>query len=179
MTLKIAPATTEDLPTVLAILDEAATWLHSIGITEQWPSSLSASPEWVASYESFIAQGRVFLGRVDGRPAGSYILDGPPHRDGTERVWPEGSDAALNLYQLAVRREYAGMGLATRMLDWALEHARDSGLQELRLDCWAGNERLKRYYADAGFTALSDIEYTEGELGSGRTYFVSRFSRHV
>jgi GNAT superfamily N-acetyltransferase len=177
--LRIVPATPDDLPTLLAILDEAAAWLHSIGVTEQWPASFSASPQWVAFYESFIAQGKVFLARIDGQPSGSYVLDGPPHRDGTHRVWPGGSDGALMLYQLAVRRKYAGKGVATQMLDWAVGHARRSGLQELRLDCWAGNERLKRYYSDAGFTALSDIEFTESELGRGRTYCVSRFSRRV
>jgi GNAT superfamily N-acetyltransferase len=175
--LEIRPAAPSELPTVLSIIDEAGAWLHSIGITQQWPASFTTSPEWVAFYESFIAQGKVFLARIDGRPVGSYILDGPPHRESTKRVWPDGSDGALILYKLALRRECAGRGVATEMLNWALGYARSLGLPELRLDCYGGNERLKRYYVDAGFSQIADIEFTETDLGSGRTYLVSRFVR--
>jgi GNAT superfamily N-acetyltransferase len=82
------------------------------------------------------------------------------------------------LSRLAVSRSVAGQGVAMRLLDWAVDYARSRGKRELRLDCWAGNERLKRFYTDSGFDARGDVESPGLDLsGGGRSYFVSRFSR--
>ena len=58
----------------------------------------------------------------------------------------------------------------------ACEHAALRGAGELRLDCWAGNERLKRYYLDAGFEARGETEVVDED---GSRYWVTRFAKKV
>ncbi len=96
-----------------------------------------------------------------------------------DKLWPDGAQDAVLLFKLSVRRSVAGQGVARWLLDWAAEHTRQRGKSELRLDCWAGNERLKGYYADAGFESCGDVELTIIDAGETRTYSCSRFRLRV
>ena len=92
-----------------------------------------------------------------------------------EGLWPDGALDAVLLFRLAFRRSVAGQGVAGWLLRWAAAYTRERGKRELRLDCWAGNERLKRYYQDAGFESCGNIEFTTIDAGEERTYSCSRF----
>jgi GNAT superfamily N-acetyltransferase len=108
---------------------------------------------------------------LDGVASGTFRL-----LETDERVWPEAAPGeALYLHSLAVCRSAAGSGLALQMLDWARARARERGCSELRLDCWAGNERLKRYYLEAGFEPRGDITLAF----DGRAFNSSRFARRA
>jgi GNAT superfamily N-acetyltransferase len=163
---------------VLSILDEAAEWLQSVGITDQWPASFSASSEWVEEFRDLIRRKSVFIAICEEDAVGCAVLEEHPYGYSIELLWPDGSVEAVMLSRLAVRRSVAAQGAATQLFDWAVDYARSRGKQELRLDCWAGNERLKRYYTEAGFESRGDVESPGFDLSSsGRSYLVSRFSR--
>ena len=179
MEVDIAQAREDDLEAMLGVIDDAATWLHSIGVTEQWPASFSARPEWVEEFRDLIRRGCVFLVWRDGSAVGGVVLEEQPYGYAVEKMWPDGAVDAVLLFRLAVRRAVAGTGVARRLLDWALDYTRQRGKNELRLDCWAGNERLKRYYSDAGFEPCGDIEIEEPDERGGRTFSVSRFRKAV
>jgi len=53
--IDIRSATPEDLPALLALLDELSAWLQWIGMTKQWPASFSDNRDWVQSYRGWIA----------------------------------------------------------------------------------------------------------------------------
>jgi GNAT superfamily N-acetyltransferase len=87
-------------------------------------------------------------------------------------VWPDaGSDEALYLHRLAVRRRFAGGGVSGALLTYAAEVANRAGRRYLRLDCDASRARLRAFYLSAGFHHHSDTV-----LGSFR---VARFERTV
>ena len=51
----------------------------------------------------------------------------------------------------AVRRQFAGRGVSTKMLDWAVNHAASLGRSYLRLDCEADRQALRAIYERFGF----------------------------
>ena len=86
--------------------------------------------------------------------------------------WPDArQEDAAYIHRLAVRRRYAGTGLSTAVLRWAVERTRSLGRRYLRLDCEASRLRLLAIYEDFGFQRHSDRH-----VGS---YFVSRFEYDV
>jgi GNAT superfamily N-acetyltransferase len=159
----------------LLVLDEAADFLQRIGVREQWPSRFTNNATWIAILEKVVERGEVFLARQRGHPVGVFTLcETPGLANRIDHSWGGVAGSAFYLYLLAIRRSVAGKGVAIAMLDWACSHASGFG-RVLRLDCWAGNGRLKRFYKESGFESLGDVEITS--TLDGRTYAVSRFQR--
>jgi ribosomal protein S18 acetylase RimI-like enzyme len=141
--MKVERATPEELEEVVAVLSEAAAWLRSRGI-EQWPHPFPA--EWVAPS---IDRGETYLARLDGAVAGTITV-----RWEDPAFWGEQPPVAGYVHGIAVRREFAGLGL--ELLEWADEQVRAEGRDLLRLDCRTDNERLRRYYEERGFEHRGD-----------------------
>lgn len=70
--------------------------------------------------------------------------------------WPEVPPGeSLFLHKLAIRRRWAGRGLAQAMISWAVQQAVAQGCRYLRLDCAATRPQLRSVYERAGFTLHS------------------------
>lgn len=144
-TLTFRKAGEADEETLRQIYDEIGAWLHDVkGITTQWDR---AAPDGLI--RSLIDSGEVYLALLGNEAAGAVRL--------TEKAavglehWGED---ALYVYSLAVRREFSGVGLGKKILEWVAELARGRGKTYLRLDCMGDNARLIQYYVDAGFQFL-------------------------
>jgi ribosomal protein S18 acetylase RimI-like enzyme len=147
-TIDITLAESADLDTVVSILNEAAGWLHARGIVGQWPRSFAAHDE-----AKHIAAREIYLARLDGEAVGTLkLLWSDPE------VWGDTPDDAGYVHGLAVRRSVAGRGIALYMLRWAEGIVAAAGRRFLRLDCWAKNIELCRYYERAGFTSRDQLD---------------------
>lgn len=131
-----------ELGLALGILDEAATWLRARGI-EQWPRRFS--PTWL---EGPLARGEIWLAWCTGTAMATFRLAT------SDAAWPDDAADARYVHSLAVRRPAAGLG--AQLLAWMAATAGQEGGRRLRLDCVAGNLRLRRYYEALGFVHVSD-----------------------
>lgn len=149
--LSIVPARAGDLDRYLDLLEGVADWLEARGI-RQWPRGNFRRSS--AFYAQSVERGDVHLAFAGGELAGALrlLLREPI-------VWPEVvDDDGVYVYNLAVRREWAGTGLGSRMLEWAGDRAASLGRRCVRLDCMADNAFLKAYYRQAGFEERGEIE---------------------
>jgi ribosomal protein S18 acetylase RimI-like enzyme len=138
----LTPATSADLPRVLAILEDAAAWLQSRGIDQWRPGQFHAD-----ALLTSIEHQELYLAQVEGRDAATIILQWSD-----PKFWPpENHDTAGYIHKLAVHRSFAGQGLGQRLIDWASTRATERGKQFLRLDCMATNPSLCRFYENLGF----------------------------
>ena len=91
------------------------------------------------------------LAYYDGEPAGTikFQLEDP-------RFWPDcpGNHAAY-VHRIAVRRRFAGKGVSTGMLSWAVSHAAALGRSYLRLDCEADRRELRLFKNDSVFAFIA------------------------
>ena len=144
-----------ELDTVLGILGEAAEWLASRGIPDQWkPGSFSR--------ESFLDQIRrreVYLAGLGEEVVGTITLQWTD-----ETFWKEAAPDAGYVHKLAVKRAFAGRGLGLRMLEWAARQASTAGKKYLRLDCVADNKRICEYYERAGFMPRGNMQHSLWKL---------------
>ena len=78
--------------------------------------------------------------------------------------YAEDSDAAnpIALGQLYTDPTRTGEGLGARLMDWALEYAREQGHDAVQLSVWAENTRAQAFYARYGFAKAKDIAFMVG-----------------
>ncbi|MGW1882634.1 GNAT family N-acetyltransferase [Streptomyces sp. NPDC001970] len=74
-----------------------------------------------------------------------------------------------------VDREVAPPGTGRRLLAEAERRIGEAGRALCRLDCLAGNSRLRRYYQDAGYAVVGEVAAKDG--GTGDPYAVTLFEK--
>jgi ribosomal protein S18 acetylase RimI-like enzyme len=110
---------------VLALLDDAATWLQARGI-DQWHPG-----QWRRERITEAAdRGEVFLARVDGSLAATVSLQ---WRD--ELFWPGAPDDAGYVHRLAVHTDWHARATGRALLEWAERSITARGRVYVRLDC--------------------------------------------
>jgi len=160
--LSIRQATLAEVEVVAGILAEAARWLEESGRSMWRDNELTA-----ARLAMDVSDGLFFVADCGGEPAGTvkFQLEDPI-------FWPDlPPKEAAYIHRLAVRRHYAGRGISTALMHWAVEQTRSFGRRHLRLDCEASRSRLRAVYERFGFRYHSDRQ-----VGP---YFVSRYQYEV
>ncbi len=157
--LKLASA--NDIPTIERYIAEATAWMRETGI-RQWLSGEFATTD----IASWVTSGDTYVGVIDGRTVGSIRIQT------SDRVlWPEKSDQARYVHRLVVDRACSGRGMGLAILAAAERQAASQGCSAVRLDCGARNERLVRYYLDAGYTLVDERQE--------QSWLVARFEKRL
>jgi GNAT superfamily N-acetyltransferase len=140
--IEVKQATLADLIIVSSILKEAADWLQTTGRRMWRDDELEAD----AIFHD-IEAGSFRLAYYEDEPAGTikFQLE-------DTRFWPDYPEAdSAYVHRIAVKRKFAGHGVATAMLQWAVKHAATLGRSYLRLDCEADRKPLRAIYERFGF----------------------------
>jgi GNAT superfamily N-acetyltransferase len=138
----IRQAGAADVPTIEALLREAARWVDALGVV-MWEEG-ELAPERLAQET---AGGLFFLAEIDGVAAGviRFQLE-------DQLFWPDRPNGeAAFVHRLAVSRRFKGQGVSSALLQWAADHARRLGREYLRLDCDASRPKLRALYEAFGF----------------------------
>lgn len=142
---EIVLASESDSDTVRRIIEDASSWLATLG-TDQWQY-----PPNMDRIHGAIAAETLYLVREipQGTPVGTITLSANADPD----FWESFDDpsAALYVNRMAVVRARAGKGIGALMLNWASSQAKRQGKRWLRLDVWRSNTRLQDYYRSQGF----------------------------
>ena len=139
--LEVREARAQDLDAVISILEEAARWMVRRNFEGWTPDGFSR--ERIAD---LIEGGEMYLALLDGEPAGTFALQWSDRE-----TWGNVPDAAGYVHGLAIRRDFASMGLGREMLRRAEDMVSQANRAHLRLDCVADNGALNEYYRRAGF----------------------------
>lgn len=145
------------------VLEEAGQWLWERDIPQWEPGS---QRRMRPLFERWLQRGSLLIAE-----RGSGIVGGCIVTATAAPIWDDLPAPAAYLFKLAVARSHAGTGLGHRLLRHAEAWGRTEGYAILRLDCWAGNDVLRRYYGDAGFEERGVVP--EGP------YDVRRFERRL
>lgn len=78
--------------------------------------------------------------------------------------WPEHARAAsaIELKQLYTDPARTGRGIGARLMDWALDAAREHGAGEIQLSVFSDNPGAQKFYARYGFEKVADIHFMVG-----------------
>ncbi len=161
-TLLIRRANPGEMPVVIGLIEEAATWLRTKG-TDQWAKpwpSLRARNERV---RRGLAQRKTWL--VEDA-AGTVVATVTFREEGNHMLWSPQDRLASAVYisRLVVKREYAGLDIGGALIDWVgLCGLRAWRAQWIRIDVWTTNVALHNYYEKRGFRSCGICPLPEGQ----------------
>ena len=69
----------------------------------------------------------------------------------------------VELKQLYTDPHLTGQGHGSRLMQWALDRARDAGGDELQLSVYSANRAAQRFYARFGMTRIADTTFQVGD----------------
>ncbi|MEP7005228.1 MAG: GNAT family N-acetyltransferase [Sphingomonas bacterium] len=70
---------------------------------------------------------------------------------------------AIELYQFYVLGPWQGQGVAQKLMEWSLDHARSHGAKEIILSVYVDNHRAQRFYERYGFSEIGRYAFRVGE----------------
>jgi GNAT superfamily N-acetyltransferase len=133
-----------DFGRLLEIRDRVAIDLLERGV--RWnPNALT-----LEHLEDWHRLGVLWLAEIDGQVVGSVAV----WRKDPMGYWPAG-DLATYLRDLMTDPSYRHHGIGAVLLGWAERYSAGIGRSRVRLDCDAGNQRLCRYYQEAGYRQVA------------------------
>src|SRR6266511_3455615 len=147
--LPIRVAVGDEAAAVLQLRDELAAWMVQRRIDLWQPGEMPLA--WV---EQSIAHGWVHTMWKQDHLVGSVTVawEDP-------LIWGESETPAGYIHMLMVDRAYAGNGVGRSILGWAEGQISVSGRRLARLDCATSNQRLCRYYEQAGYAPVGRRQF--------------------
>lgn len=113
--------------------------------------------------DALLSQGDMHVvENTQGTAVGAYALSTRADRD----FWTEDEAAetdVLYLYKLMVDSNYVGSGLGHAILRHIY---RTHDRYRIRIDCWRGNDRLHRFFQNAGFRYIDDRDADGRDSGT-------------
>jgi GNAT superfamily N-acetyltransferase len=70
---------------------------------------------------------------------------------------------AIYLHRIVVNPDFKGQKLFGVILDWAVAHCKERGLEFIRMDTWAANPAIVEYYKGFGFKFVEDFTTPDTE----------------
>ena len=70
---------------------------------------------------------------------------------------------ALYLHRIVLNRQFKGGKAFPKVLEWALVHAAEKHLDNIRMDTWAVNEKIINYYKSYGFAFIENYTTPDTE----------------
>ncbi|MFC9265615.1 GNAT family N-acetyltransferase [Streptomyces hydrogenans] len=144
----IEPASPADITLLMSLRSEAEEWLTAKG-SDQW-SDRETGTAAISKWHAAIEEGRTWIVRdVDRGLSVATVSRGPADLD----FWnaDDRPENAFYIYKLMVRRDSAGLGIGSLIIDWASRVAALEGREYVRIDCWRTASGLQRYYENLGF----------------------------
>ena len=164
-TATLTRASPEDTDKVWSIISTSATWLLADKGLDHWSSYYTR--KLVAKK---IQNQEVYLLSAGDRPVATISLSS----DAVDYYTPDNLNSfadpkatAVYVSSLAVDPNYQGRGIASRLMEFADQAARDRGLKYVRFDCRAEYTDLVDFYKKRGYQEVGS--FTEGE---GQNYLL-------
>jgi GNAT superfamily N-acetyltransferase len=148
--MRIRPGGPGDVPAVLALGDEAVTWMNARGNIQQWGTA-----PWTgdARREAFVrdqaaGDGMRIAEDRDGAVLGVLVIT-----ETRQPYIPAADERELYINLLLVSRRHGGQGIGAALAEHAKREAAARGIGLIRVDCWAGEDgSLVRVYERYGFS---------------------------
>jgi ribosomal protein S18 acetylase RimI-like enzyme len=79
-------------------------------------------------------------------------------------IWRDLDDGkSIYLHRIVANPEFKGQKLFGNILDWSVDHARQRGFSNIRMDTWAVNQNIIEYYKKFGFRFIENYTTPDSE----------------
>lgn len=142
----ISQSTLEDLPTIFEF------YAHAVALQKR-----VSDQHWQGfdqdRVKAEVEDNRQYKILVNGQIACVFLVS-----FNDPEIWGERDKTpSIYLHRIVTHPNFRGYGFVKHITNWALELSRNSGLQFVRMDTWANNEKLVSYYKGFGFADAGTI----------------------
>lgn len=161
--MKIEKANVKDIDTIMQILSDARTRIGRLGI-DQWQygyPTRSIIIDDVNLHRSFVAKDEndvicaVFTMIDDGEPTYEKIYDGK---------WLNDGKPYIAVHRIAVSGSHLKCGVASNIMTWCENYAKNIGYSSVRIDTHEGNVPMRKMLEKNGYQCCGTIYLNDGEL---------------
>jgi ribosomal protein S18 acetylase RimI-like enzyme len=149
---QIIDTTESDLPFIYWMFDEAAAYQqkNNYPVLKDYDKSVLAED---------IQLSRQYKILIDDQIACIFSVC-----DSDELFWREKEkNNAIYLHRIVVNPYHKGQKQFQKILDWAIQHAKEKRRRFIRLDTWANNPNIIAYYQSFGFKWIEDYTTPDTE----------------
>lgn len=140
----------QDINLAMQVMYKVGTWMKNSGLGySQWWDPKNMNRQFMLKHSE---TDEYFVALVDNKPAASVILQENERNQSWKYVDGNNQQKALYVHWLCVDRDFAGLGLSGRMINFAAKEAKKRGFKLLRLDTDADEPKLCKLYKNLGFS---------------------------
>lgn len=158
--MDLEKAKTQDIPSILEIVEEAKEYFRSQGIN-QWQDGYPNA----ASIAADIQNGYGFLLREKGDAVAyaSISFDGEPTYTVIEEGQWRSEEKYAVIHRVCVKNRYKGQGVASCFLEKAKELCREKHIHWIRMDTHKENQSMQKFLRKNGFELQGIIYLQNGD----------------
>ena len=159
MNLTFRKAKTEDLPQVLSLYKAVVENMIQSGIN-QWSDEYPNREVLSADTE----RGELILGIIDEQIVSAYVMncDADPDYYSADWQYPDANWCVV--HRLCVSPLYHRQGLATQVMEYVEQTAKDQGFSSIHLDTFSGNPKALNLYHKLGFVDVGEAFWARGRF---------------
>jgi len=149
----------QDMDLGVELMYQVASWMKSNGLNyATWWDPKNMNQDFLLQHSE---PNEYFVAIIDNKPVASVILQETERNQSWKSVdgnYPK----ALYIHWLCVNRNYSGIGLSKKMIEFAEIQGKKRGFEKLRLDTDADEPKLCNLYKSLGFKEMG-IENEDGK----------------
>ncbi len=134
--MKIVRAESDDINEILKLVQECIKNMNANGI-DQWNEQYPP----LEIFKSDVESGSLFAMKDVGRIVGVIVLSEEQDEEYDDIDWTDKFGKVIIVHRLAVHPERQRMGIATKLMDFAENYARENGYSSIRVDTYSSNPR--------------------------------------
>lgn len=144
-------ATSADLPKIMQLVEDAKVYMHSIG-NYQWDEKYPLAD----TFEKDIESGSLYKLMAEGRIAGFICLNLEQPSEYFSSDWKT-PQKSLVIHRMVIARDFAGQGLAQKMMAFAEELTKTYGVKSLRSDTNCKNKPMLHIFEKMQYRYTGNI----------------------
>ena len=108
-----------------------------------------------------LIKSQLFVLEENGEILASVILNNEANESYRLVNWSRevSDEKVLIIHVLAVSPKHAGKGLGTKMMQYILDYAKETGMQAVRMDVISNNSSAERLYQKIGFQVTGEKDF--------------------
>lgn len=149
---------TEDIAAIEKIYNDFLDYEAVHGTKTNWIKGVYPTAK---NAEKGLENGTLFVGELDGKVVGSYVLNHIQPEEYAKLEWeyPGEGDEVIVIHTLCIDVNIQGKRLGPQFVEFAIEHGRKLGCKTMRLDTYELNEPAAKLYTKLGFRYVGKTEF--------------------
>ncbi|MBN8200103.1 GNAT family N-acetyltransferase [Bacillus sp. NTK034] len=149
--MDIRKGTKDDLNKIMDIVKKTVAIMESEG-NDQWNRTYPQDQDFLADVET----GNLYTFIYEGKVAGSITVDQIQAEEYKNASWRK-DEPCFVFHRLAVDPEIRGEGIASKLINYAEEHAVSKGIPYMRTDTYSLNKKAQRLFEKNGYVNAGTI----------------------